>query len=71
MQPRLRHPGFQLQEGVNQRLDVLDGGDAHHGADIHKIILRLEGDMDKLLAVDAVGDDPPLVRLAPQLSLNL
>ena len=70
MEPDIGHPGGQLKERIDHGLDVLDGCQTHHRADIHPAILLFERDIAEPLVLDAVWDDDALFSIAPHLDLR-
>ena len=64
------YPGGQLKEGVDHGLDVLDGGQTHHSADVHPAVLFFQRDIAEPLVLDAVGDDDALGPIAAHLDLG-
>ena len=70
MEPDVGDPGGQFKERIDHGLDVLDGGQAHHCANIHPAILLFERDIAEPLILDAVWDNDALFSIAPHLDLR-
>ena len=62
---------MQLKEGIDHGLDVLDGRQAHHRANIHPAVIGLYGNVLKAIELDAIGDDQAFVRIAAHVDLRL
>ena len=71
VQAHLRQPLVQLKEGVDHGLNVLDGRQTHHRANVHPAVIGLEGNVLKAVELDAVGNDLAFVRLTAHIDLRL
>ena len=70
VQPDIFAPGAQFQKSVKQGLDVLDGGQPHHGPDVHPSVFGFGRDGAEFFVVHPVRDHDALSRFAPHPDLD-
>ena len=71
MEPDVCHPEPQFIEGIDQRLDILDGSQPDDGSDINPAIRLFQRDVAEAFVMDPVCDHAAALRGAADLNLGL